>query len=444
MEVTLQEILDARERRVARQQSLLKQYQMPLLCFTMNIAGPVKNSPLITRGFRMGQCLLDAQFTGTGIKILHQEASIEATGCEGFYVLDTDAAVIKKLAVQIEDHAPIGRLFDLDVLMPDGSKVSRQDIALPGRTCLICGNPAHLCSRSRAHPVEVLQARTDSILREALQRQVAQSIGEIAAKSLLFEVCTTPKPGLVDRQNSGSHKDMDIFTFMASTAVLQPYFEDCAAAGLQTAQQDAAETFEKIRFLGKQAEQKMLRATGGVNTHKGAIFTLGLLCAAAGRCSANVTPDTVCSQVAAMTRGLTKADMTRSDGKTAGQQLYRKYGIAGVRGLAEEGFPVLLKVGLPVLKEGLARELSLEEAGSVVLLHLMCAVTDTNLIARSDLRTQQYICDEVSMLLGKTPFPDETVLRKIDAGFIERNLSPGGSADLLAATYFLYFMEKDL
>ena len=442
MEVKLQDILDAREQRVARQQRLLENYQKPLLCFTMNIAGPEKNNGLITAGFHLGLNILDAQLLAGRIPVLQKEVYEEATGCEGFYVVDTDATVLKQMAVQIEDLSPVGRLFDMDVLTPNGQKVSRENLGLPGRTCLICGGPVHICSRSRAHSVEALQEKTRALLQEAVWQQKAEQIGALAIKSLLTEVCTTPKPGLVDRRNNGSHKDMDIFTFMGSCAALQPYFTRCALTGLQTAQADACETFAQIRFWGKQAEQTMYAATGGINTHKGAIFTLGLLCAAAGRCE-SIDPARICEQVAAMTDGITGADFAGKE-QTVGEKLHAAYGITGIRGLAAAGFPTLIEVGLPQLEEGLSHGLTLEEAGCAVLLHLMCAITDTNLIARSNLATQQNVCQQIRELLAEEPFPSQKMLEKLDADFIQKNLSPGGSADLLAATYFLHSLKTSL
>lgn len=443
MEVSLQDILDARERRVQRQQRLLQAFQKPLICFTMNIAGPVKNNSLIRRGFQLGCGLLASQLIGSGVSILHEEIYDEPTGCEGFYVADEDAAKLKALAVQVEDSLPVGRLFDMDVIAPDGSKLSREALGLPDRRCLICGGPVHLCSRSRAHSLDALQEKTNALLQAAIWQQEAEHIGQFAVKGLLYEVCTTPKPGLVDRRNNGSHKDMDMFTFMASSAALQPYFTACALAGLQ---EDVPKTvFEKIRFLGKQAEQTMLRSTGGINTHKGAIFTLGLLCAAAGSLEASQrSPERICTQAAAMAQGVVKADLEGTAARTTGEKLYAQHGITGIRGQAEAGFPALLQVGLPALEKGLSQGLSLEEAGSAVLLHLMCAITDTNLIARSDLETERSLCLEIEKLLQETPFPSRETLEALDEDFIEKNLSPGGSADLLAATYFLYFCKTDL
>lgn len=441
MEVSMQEILDARERRVSKQNELLARFPKPLLCFTMNIAGPVKNSPLITEGFRLGQRLLEAQLSGACIHVLHWEESISSTGCEGFYVVEHDPQSLKKLAVQIEDSAPVCRLFDMDVLDAGGRKLSRESLGLPGRTCLICGGPVHICSRSRAHSLNELQAKTTVLLQEAIWQQKSEQIGALAVKSLLYEVCTTPKPGLVDRRNNGSHRDMDLFTFMASSAALQPYFVKCALTGLQTKNESAAVTFEAIRLWGKQAEQAMFTATGGINTHKGAIFTLGLLCAAAGRYEA-ADPAEICAQVAAMTQDITKTDFTGM--QTTGETLFVRHGITGIRGQAEAGFPALTQVGLPILEAGLSRGLSLEESGCAALLHLMCAITDTNLIARSDLATQQEICKKIRVLLDADPFPGRRTLEALDEEFIQQNLSPGGSADLLAATYFLHFAKTDL
>ena len=110
----------------------------------------------------------------------------------------------------------------------------------------------------------------------------------------------TPKPGLVDRLNCGSHRDMDMYSFLASAASLYPYFEACVKTGRETADRPAPETFAALRFPGKLAEAGMRKATGGVNTHKGAIFTLGLLCGALGRLDRGrwTEPETLLAEVA--------------------------------------------------------------------------------------------------------------------------------------------------
>ena len=220
MEVTLLQMLDARENRVRKQTELLSRFRKPLICFTMNIAGPEKNNPLITEGFRMGQAQIEAQFAG--LPVLHREEVLADTGCEGYYVVDADTAPLKAERAGVEDASPVGRGVDLGGRGLQGKKVCREALGLPGRKCLICGNPVYLCSSRRSHSVEALQDKTRQLLLDALRHRDALTLGALAVQSLLYEVSVTPKPGLVDRENSGSHRDMDFFSFLRSSAVLEP------------------------------------------------------------------------------------------------------------------------------------------------------------------------------------------------------------------------------
>jgi len=443
MEVTLQQILDAREARAQRQKQLLQQYKCTLVCFTMNIAGPVKNTPLITQGFKIGIRLLETQLAA--LPVLHKEQHPLPTGCEAYYLVQAQPETVKELTVNIEETIPVARLFDMDVFSPAGEKIDRQALGYPPRQCLLCQQPAHLCSRSRTHTVEQLWAHTARLLENAVNEEYVNRIACLAQQSLLYEVCTTPKPGLVDCQNNGSHKDMDIFTFMASSAALQPYFAKCAQTGIATAHLPAAQTFRRLRLLGKLAEQDMRAATDGVNTHKGAIFSLGLACGAAGRLGAQSArdPERLLAECRAMTQGLVEQELGGiTQPKTAGEKLYLQHHITGVRGQAEAGFPAVLQTGLPALSQGLANGFSLQQAGCGALLALLAATEDTNLIARSDYETQQRIQKEIAALIAKDPYPDETTLQALDQQFQSLNLSPGGSADLLAITYFVLFLSQ--
>lgn len=447
-QVTLAEMLDAREKRAFRQQELLNQYHSTMICFTMNIAGPVKNSPLILRGFQLGKRLLEERMEMLEIKPIHYEETNEVTGSEAFYILNQEALLIKRLTSDVEDDSELGRLFDMDVLKPDGQKVDRTELGLPPRCCLVCGKPAKECSRSRAHSVYELQVRTKQILTKAIGETDARDAAGLAVRALLYEVLTTPKPGLVDRTNSGSHKDMDIFTFMDSACALYPYFETCIRIGRQTADLAASDTFLHLRAAGKKAEADMFSATKGINTHKGAVFSMGILCAALGRLPREQwkMPEMILKECAAMTQGLTESDfagLTEETAVTTGQKLYLQYRITGIRGQVEAGLPAVQNAGLPVLKDGLAQGLSINDAGCAALLALMTAATDTNLIARSDMDTYHQTVENIKKLLHRSPFPNRQVLEQLDREFIDKNLSPGGSADLLAICYFLYFLESE-
>ena len=444
MEVSLTEMLEAREKRAWQQRELLRRGRT-MICFTMNIAGPIKNSPLIGSGYDLGKRLLLGQLDVAGVAVSDFEEVREKTGNECILLVDAEPLTVKAITAELEDHAPIGRLFDMDVLRPDGSKVERQELGLPGRKCLLCGESAQVCARSRKHSVAELQAKTREILQEAVDEWDSREAARLACQALLYEVAITPKPGLVDRENSGSHRDMDFFTFQASAAALQPYFAQCVRIGRQGGAPE--ETLRALRLPGKLAEAEMRRATVGVNTHKGAIFSMGILCGALGRLDRKnwVDPDRVLEECAAMAKGIVSEDyrgLTPETAKTAGQKLYLRYGITGVRGQAEAGFPAVREAGLPTLEAALAAGKNINEASCAALLALLVHTADTNMIHRGGFDGMQQATLEVREILDRENFPSRETLESLDKRFIEKNLSPGGSADLLALTLFLHFLRE--
>ena len=441
MEATMNEILDAREWRASRQKELLDRYQKPLLCFTMNIPGPEKWNRDISVGFAVGNLLLRESLR----RIVHYESKFDVAGCTAFYVVDMPAPVLKRIALETEHTDPIGRLFDMDVLDVGGKKLSREDLGFRPRKCLICREDARVCARSRAHGLEALQKKCGELLTEAAQ-WLCEYIAVTAYFALNQEVNTTPKPGLVDKNNNGAHKDMGLRHFFASANALRPYFYQMADAGFRTRDLNAQETFTRIRTIGIEAEKAMLAATGGVNTHKGAIFSMGLLCAAAGRIPPQEwNPERLLDECAAMTKGIVGKDfsaVTPENAKTAGEKLYINYVITGVRGQAEAGFPAVKDVGLPIFKAAIQNGLSANHAGCVTLLHLIVNTDDTNLIHRSSRARQLEVCRDIRSMLKENPHPTLNTIRQLDDAFIGENLSPGGSADLLAMVYFLMNIEK--
>ena len=444
MEVSLTEMLEAREKRAWQQRELLRRGRT-MICFTMNIAGPIKNSPLIGSGYDLGKRLLLGQLDVAGVAVSDFEEVREKTGNECILLVDAEPLTVKAITAELEDHAPIGRLFDMDVLRPDGSKVERQELGLPGRKCLLCGESAQVCARSRKHSVAELQAKTREILQEAVDEWDSREAARLACQALLYEVAITPTPGLVDRENSGSHRDMDFFTFQASAAALQPYFAQCVRIGRQGGAPE--ETLRALRLPGKLAEAEMRRATVGVNTHKGAIFSMGILCGALGRLDRESwgNPDRILDECAAMAKGIVSEDyrdLTPETAKTAGQKLYLRYGITGVRGQAEAGFPAVREAGLPTLEAALAAGKNINEASCAALLALLVHTADTNMIHRGGFDGMQQATLEVREILDRENFPSRETLESLDKRFIEKNLSPGGSADLLALTLFLHFLRE--
>ena len=440
MEVTLMQMLDAREKRAQLQVQLNRQYGKSLVSFSMNIPGPVKDSPLIRRGFRVGCEALDALIPAE--TVLHRDVTEAVTGCEAMYVVNMDSRELKTITTRIEDTHGLGRLFDMDVIGPDLCKLDRDLVGGGERNCIVCGAPGRGCASRRIHAVSELQAATVAILNAHFAKVDADTVSNLAVQSLLDEVDTTPKPGLVDRRNSGSHRDMNIGTFYASANALRPYFRSCVRCGMETAADPGEATFLQLRQLGLQAEQAMFAATGGVNTHKGAIFTMGILCGAAGRLwkpEDGWEEREIFREVAAMTRETMEQDFLKG-GDTVGQRLYRDYGIRGIRGQAAEGLPAVAELGLPRFRAYLQEGLGQNEAGIRTLLHLIARVEDTNMIARGGMEGAKQGAEVCAALLEQE-FTLADV-EKLDDWFISRNLSPGGCADLLAAVYFLQALTK--
>lgn len=437
-EVTLNQMLSAREDRALRQAALNREYGLPILSFSMNIPGPVKDSPLIRRGFLSGCRALDEALPTAAIRF--RKIFPAVTGWEALYVLNMDAVKVKAIAAAIEDRHGLGRLFDMDVLDEALRKLDRELVGGKSRDCIVCGAPGRGCASRRIHTVPQLQEAVRGILTRYFAAADAQAIGDLAVKSLLEEVDTTPKPGLVDRNNQGSHRDMTVSTFYRSANALAPYFCRCVQLGQETRAEPPRKAFSFLREAGIYAEKEMFAATGGVNTHKGAIFTIGILCGAVGRLwkpEGGFQEGAIFAEVAAMTADAMEEDFRSVGEATAGARLYRRNGIRGIRGEVARGLPTVSKIGLPAYREYRSRGLSPNDAGAVTLLHLIVTAEDTCLLHRGGVEGAAEAKRRVSQLLDAERIPEISQIEALDQWFIQRNLSPGGCADLLAAVYFL-------
>ena len=274
---------------------------------------------------------------------------------------------------------------------------------------------------------------------------LSQRIGSTCALALLLEVAATPKPGLVDRLTNGAHTDMDFPTFLASTTAIAPYFAFCARQGLSLPAPPDQTTLSRIRPQGALCEGEMLAATGGVNTHKGAIFSMGILACAAGACAArgDLSPEAVCA-AAAVIAAPAAEDFARPvppEQTTTGRILYRSRGITGIRGEAASGFASARQWALPVLEEFSGRSYPENDVHLHALLHLMANVCDTNILARGGPEGLDYLhasAKEVLALGGALTPAGKARLGKLDGEFTRRGLSPGGCADLLSVAILLH------
>jgi len=260
----------------------------------------------------------------------------------------------------------------------------------------------------------------------------AAATGRWASECLKLEVATYPKPGLVSHVDTGAHQDMDAALLDASAATLEAYFADLAEAGA------AGAPMGPLRAIGMAAERAMLARTGGVNTHRGAIFGLGLLCAAAGFRDAYRTPGTLGSVVAA------RWGVEILDGPIAlhshGSEVARRHGAGGARAQAAAGFPALYEVALPALSLGRTLAPGDAEAARVqACLSLIASVEDTNLLYRGGPQGLAFARLQARRFLdegGVGAAHWRARAASIHEAFVARRLSPGGCADLLAMALF--------
>lgn len=263
-------------------------------------------------------------------------------------------------------------------------------------------------------------------------------------QALLTEATLTPKPGLVDCRNNGAHLDMTIGHFFRSARTIGRWLPVFARRGMEDASLPAEFALARLRPAGLACESHMLRATGGVNTHKGSIFSLGLLCCAYGRLHQQKRPTSataICAEVAAMCHGVVARELEQDNPRqTAGQRLFAAYGLPGARGEAEQGYPLVINGALPLYHRRIASGFSEHIALTDCLLWLMAHNDDTNVVSRGGMEGLRWLQQRSAELLAQGcegKVRRRGALLQFDDECIARNLSSGGSADLLSVTWLL-------
>ncbi|MRW85955.1 triphosphoribosyl-dephospho-CoA synthase MdcB [Pseudoduganella sp. FT26W] len=301
-------------------------------------------------------------------------------------------------------------------------------------------------------------------LGRAQKQAFAREVARLAVRSLHAELCLYPKPGLVSPVDSGSHDDMDAGTFMRSMFALRHYFRKICLAGLNDA------PFAQLKQLGIAAEATMLKATRGINTHRGAIFSLGLLCATAGRARAQGTPMTPAALRAAMlirwgeelamhaapaaneAAPIPPSRTQLRDGKAKaatvpaqevvaeplsnGLRVASRYAVSGAREEGALGLPSVFEVGVPALLAARARGATVTEERVDTLYTLMAHISDSNVYHRAGPQGAQIVRDHAECFLAQGGTAHANWREEAVAShhvFMRHRLSPGGAADLLAA-----------
>lgn len=264
----------------------------------------------------------------------------------------------------------------------------------------------------------------------------------LAIRSLHAELILYPKPGLVSPRDNGSHSDMDARLFMRSLFSLRHYFIRMTQAGARDA------PFGTLKELGIRAEGRMLAATGGINTHRGAIFSLGLLCAAVGYCHGNALPlseNRIRTALMTQWGAALAAHSVLPSFSSNGMRAASLHAVGGAREEAARGFPSVFEIGLPQLRKSLVAGSTQSHAQLDALFGLMAYMTDTNIYHRGGAKGAMLVRKIARRFMsrGGTAHPDwyATAL-ECHRLFVSKRLSPGGAADMLAATWFIYQVAR--
>lgn len=270
-------------------------------------------------------------------------------------------------------------------------------------------------------------------------------ISEFAIQALIYEVSCYPSPGLVSPVSTGAHKDMDFYTFIDSTSVLSKYFMLFVQEGYSD--KNYKEIFERIRIIGIEAENDMFVKTKGVNTHKGMLFLIGVICAAIGKVfKEKENFNQIKHVIKEMTKGIVDKELTNLKNKdelSHGEKLYIKYNTEGIRGEVERGLPTVFDFSLRLYKE--SKKLSINDKLVHTLIGIMQICDDSTIIHRHSIEILEEVKEKSREIFSLGGMKSEIGQKKIYSlcdEFVERNISPGGSADLLGATVFLDLVEE--
>jgi len=437
--------LEARDQRALLKKQIALD-GLPSLSLSLNVPGFPKSNPTVKAFF--GYCLRDLKYALKANQInLIEKDSIERCDAAGdFYLVPCSPGrltlkEIKQVCESFEQRHPLGRFIDADLNDEEGVSFSSGKSKL----CFFClERPAIECRRENAHEPEELRSfmfpKMDYYCNQQKEASVIKKLSSLAQQAILFEISLSPKPGLVDKFSNGSHADMNYQTFIDSTAAISPWFAELVREGYSFSDSNLTKALPLIRNIGLRMESAMYNETQNINTQKGIIFLMGLSLFACGKLFSQSDQFAI-EEFRNIIRGVCKDLVTKEltdtkSVKSHGEDIFHQYGFGGARGEAESGFATVLDVGLPQLS-GVA-ELNDEDAMKCFL-SIAANNNDTNILYRSNsdvLENFKKLCKK-----AVADFNDQSYSAVI--GFCKKeNISPGGSADLLAVTIFVHSVIK--
>jgi [citrate (pro-3S)-lyase] ligase len=264
-----------------------------------------------------------------------------------------------------------------------------------------------------------------------LLKKSAEDIAALAIEALREELSTTPKPGLVDKKDNGAHCDMDFQLMSKSIDTLYPYFIQLAEIGLKYYNSPQEVISKQVRNIGIEAEKEMLKVTGGVNTHRGTIFSMGL-CITAIAIIISAQKELSVTEISKTIAFIVKDFQRQQDSN--GGTVCRKYNIKGALDYAKKGYSEIFSKILPLYQKSIQTETAHNTVNIKTLLYLMTLIDDTNIYHRKGAEVAADIKKAAQDILRNY---DEQKVSELNKTFIRNNISPGGCADMLAMVLFI-------
>lgn len=436
--------MEARDNRALLKNEIAKR-GLCSLSLSLNVPGFPKSNSTTKAFFR--SCLRDLKYAlkANCLEINTDEAVEDCDQAGDFFIvpcttIHLSVTEIKQICEDFEENHPLGRFVDVDMNDQQGNSVSSGK----SKMCFFCHEkPAIECRREKAHDFETLRSYMFSEMAMYCLKQreelVSKEISSLAMKAILSEISLTPKPGLVDKFSSGSHADMSYQTFMDSTAAIAPFFGELILEGFIFNTEDLTKALPVIRNIGLRMEAAMFEATHNINTQKGIIFLMGLSLFACGKLFSqndHFNKEEFRAIIQSICKDMVKKELVEitHTARSHGEDIFLKYGYTGARKEAECGFHTVFAFGLPQLMD--TADLN-DEALTQCLLALAANNDDTNILYRSNpevLKRFKSLCDAALKNFNEGSYSEVIHFCKVE------NISPGGSADLLAVTIFVWLM----
>lgn len=440
----IEEFLIDREKRVYHQEQLMKNNKdKTLVTIRVNYPG-IEKSNYITDD------IVDIIYKDI---ILYHERYIvyndkykNKEGLVCHILFDADFVSIKKLMIDIEEKHPVGRCVDIDVYTYKDGKtigISRSHLYKAPRKCFICDLDAKICSRAQSHSIDEIKSYFNEIYKNYEESQkkretIAYKTSQLSLKAMISEVSTFPSFGLVSPVSKGSHKDMDYYTFLDSSLAIVPYLKEMASVGYNY--KNVEDIFEAIRNIGKSAEEKMFIATNNINTHKGMIFLMGVCISAVTK---NMFEDGDFYNIKNLIKEMVVNilddfnNLNSKEKLTHGEKLYLEHGFTGIRGQVKDGLSVIFEDIIPKYEN---TTLKGNDLYIQILISLMAVVEDSTVVYRQDIDTLKKVQNDAKKLLeigAINKEKEKKMIIDLEKEYIDKNISPGGCADLLAISIFM-------